>query len=84
MDLQLADKVFIVTGGSSGIGAAISRSLAEEGAVPVIFDRAAPEAALAEALARVTARSSWSWMMTPPAPPPWPAWPPAMEGWMGW
>jgi L-fucose dehydrogenase len=50
MDLHLADKVFIVTGGSSGIGAAISRSLAEEGAVPVIFDRAAPEAALAEAL----------------------------------
>lgn len=35
MDLQLRDKVVIVTGGASGIGAAISRRLAEEGAIPV-------------------------------------------------
>jgi L-fucose dehydrogenase len=39
MDLQLKDKVVIVTGGAKGIGAAIARSCAAEGAVPVIVDR---------------------------------------------
>lgn len=39
MDLQLQDKVFIVTGGASGIGAAISLTLAREGAIPVILGR---------------------------------------------
>ena len=39
MDLQLANKVFIVTGGSSGIGAATSKSLASEGAIVVIAGR---------------------------------------------
>ncbi|WP_431700655.1 SDR family oxidoreductase [Pseudomonas sp. BR20] len=37
MNLYLQDKVFIVTGGGSGIGAAISLGLANEGAIPVIF-----------------------------------------------
>lgn len=40
MDLHLQDKVFIVTGGASGIGRAIALTLAQEGAVPVVFDRA--------------------------------------------
>ncbi len=39
MDLQLKDEVVIVTGGAKGIGAAIVRSLAAEGAIPVIVDR---------------------------------------------
>ena len=39
MDLQLKDKVVIVTGGAKGIGAAIVRALAAEGAIPVIVDR---------------------------------------------
>src|SRR5580698_1202041 len=39
MDLQLKDKVVIVTGGAKGIGAAIVHSLAAEGAIPVIADR---------------------------------------------
>jgi L-fucose dehydrogenase len=44
MDLQLRDKVVIVTGGAAGIGAAICRGLAEEGAVPVILDSPPPAA----------------------------------------
>ena len=39
MDLQLKDKVVIVTGGAKGIGAAIVRACAAEGAIPVIVDR---------------------------------------------
>ena len=39
MDLQIKDKVVIVTGGAKGIGAAIVRACAGEGAVPVIVDR---------------------------------------------
>ena len=42
MDLQLQGKVVLVTGGAAGIGAAICRALAQEGAVPVILDRRAP------------------------------------------
>ena len=39
MDLHLANKVFIVTGGAKGIGAAISSSLAAEGGIVVIAGR---------------------------------------------
>lgn len=39
MNLQLRDKVVLISGGAKGIGAATSRALAEEGAVPVIVDR---------------------------------------------
>lgn len=39
MDLLLADKVFLVTGGAKGIGEGIVRALAQEGAIPVIVGR---------------------------------------------
>lgn len=39
MDLYLKNKVVIITGGSSGIGEAITRLLANEGAIPVIASR---------------------------------------------
>src|SRR5271170_1737842 len=39
MDLQLKGKVVLVTGGAKGIGAAIVRACAAEGAIPVFLDR---------------------------------------------
>ncbi len=39
MDLELKDKVIIVTGGAKGIGFGITEVLAREGAIPVIIGR---------------------------------------------
>ena len=39
MDLHLQNHVILVTGGAKGIGAAICRALAAEGAIPVIIGR---------------------------------------------
>lgn len=39
MDLQLKDKVVVITGGAKGIGGAITRLLFNEGAITVIVDR---------------------------------------------
>ena len=50
MDLHLKDKVVIVTGGASGIGAAISLTLAKEGAIPVVFGKSSMTAEFAESL----------------------------------
>ncbi len=52
MDLNLKNKVIIVTGGGSGIGQAISLTLAEEGAIPVIFTRSPLSPSLQETLAQ--------------------------------
>lgn len=38
MNLNINQKVYLVSGGAKGIGGAISRVLAEEGAYPVIID----------------------------------------------
>ena len=39
MDLELKNKIFVVTGGDRGIGLAISKLLAKEGAIPIIIAR---------------------------------------------
>lgn len=43
MDLQLKDKIIIVTGGAKGIGEGIVKVLATEGACPVIVGRSAED-----------------------------------------
>lgn len=53
MNLELEGKVVVVTGGAAGIGGAISTVLAEEGAIPAILDRSAPEPAFAERLRKL-------------------------------
>ena len=55
MDLHLSGKVIIVTGGAKGIGEAIVRLLAAEGAYPVIIDK--DEAAGKKLVAGILSRS---------------------------
>ena len=43
MELGLKNKIIIVTGGAKGIGAGITKSLAAEGAIPVIIGRNADD-----------------------------------------
>jgi L-fucose dehydrogenase len=43
MELNLKDKVFIISGGGKGIGAAITTLIAEEGGIPVIIGRSRKE-----------------------------------------
>lgn len=43
MNLNLKDKIIIVTGGAKGIGAGIVKVLSEEGAIPVIIGRNADD-----------------------------------------
>ena len=59
MDLGLTGKIIIVTGGASGIGAAISEALAQEGAVPVIFARRVPDAALLNRITSASPQAGW-------------------------
>jgi len=46
MELDLKKRVIVVTGGASGIGAAIVRAAVEEGATPVIVDRSAEKSTI--------------------------------------
>jgi NAD(P)-dependent dehydrogenase (short-subunit alcohol dehydrogenase family) len=54
MDLGLKDKVVVITGGASGIGAAIVSGAAREGAIPVIVDRCAEAAGRLEEQVRAS------------------------------
>ena len=62
MNLQLQNKVIIVTGGAKGIGGAISIGLAAEGAIPVIFGR--NEADNIETLKRIEAEGGKGYQYT--------------------
>lgn len=59
MDLGLSNKIVVVTGGGSGIGAAIARVLAEEAAVPVILARRAPDPGFIAQLCALSPRAGW-------------------------
>jgi len=61
MDLHLKDHVILVTGGAKGIGEAVCRVLAAEGAIPVIAgrNRADNEAALA----KISASGGQAWQV---------------------
>lgn len=57
MDLQLQDKVIFITGGGSGIGAAVSLMLAREGALPVICGKQPLDPAFEKALRELQPRA---------------------------
>lgn len=59
MDLQLKDKVVVVTGGGQGIGGAISMALAAEGAIPAIIARRAPDEAFLDRLTALEQKAGW-------------------------
>lgn len=54
MDLYLKDKAFIVTGGGSGIGEAISKNLLKEGSKVAIFGRSPLSSKLIEELSNIS------------------------------
>ena len=62
MDLQLRDKVILVTGGAKGIGAGIADVLAAEGAIPAIIGRNPDDNAVA--VDRIEAAGGRAWAAT--------------------
>lgn len=66
MNLELENKIILVTGGAKGIGEAITRGFAAEGAIPCILGRNAAEAAalIAELKARGQRADSFACEMT--------------------
>jgi L-fucose dehydrogenase len=59
MDMHLSDRVILVTGGAKGIGEAVSRALAAEGAIPAIVGR--NRADNESAVARIVASGGRAW-----------------------
>ena len=66
MNLELENKIILVTGGAKGIGEAITRGFATEGAIPCIFGRNPAEAAklIAELKAQGRRADSFACEMT--------------------
>jgi L-fucose dehydrogenase len=62
MDLYLADKVIIVTGGAKGIGAGIAQLLASEGAIPLIVGRSTEDNC--QTVANIEAAGGQAWQIT--------------------
>ena len=60
MQLQLEGRVIAITGGAKGIGAAIARACAQEGAVPVVIDRDEQAGRkIEEELAKTGSKGKW-------------------------
>lgn len=57
MDLELKDKVVIVTGGAAGIGGAVSLGIAREGGIVIVLARSAPQQSFADALSELSPQS---------------------------
>jgi len=62
MDLQLQDKIIVVSGGAKGIGEGIARLLAQEGAIPVIAGRNAADNR--QTVERIEASGGRAWAIT--------------------
>lgn len=60
MDLELTNKVVLVTGGAKGIGLGISQVLAAEGAIPVVVGRSDSDNLAAVASIRAAGGKAWS------------------------
>ena len=59
MHLELANKAVIVTGGASGIGAAISATLAYERAIPIVLGRDKPDSHFMDGLKETSPKSTF-------------------------
>ncbi len=62
MDLQLNDKIILVSGGAKGIGLGICQTLAAEGAIPVILGRNEADNEAAVATIRASGRQAFAWV----------------------
>ena len=59
MELGLQEKVIIVTGGASGIGASVVDKLSLIGATPVIIDKSEPDDTFYETIKKRCPRAIW-------------------------